>query len=240
MTTRCARPAVAALLAALSAGGSQMSGRSTGRAARFAVEHDTNMRILVSVRERWLRVLTGVSDTLLVAPVAVGSGRSVSYAGHRWTFDTPRGIHTVVSKDSAPLWIPPDWHYIEVARKEHLRLIWLRGDTTVVFDDGSKLIVDGRSARFVNEDGADAFERGEHIVVDDMLFVPPIASENRKVPSELGRFRLSIGDGVGIHGTPDAASIGNAVTHGCMRLSDPDIEWLYRHVPVGAHVYIYE
>ena len=32
----------------------------------------------------------------------------------------------------------------------------------------------------------------------------------------------------------------NAVTHGCMRLSDPDIEWLYRHVPVGTHVYIYD
>lgn len=71
-----------------------------------------------------------------------------------------------------------------------------------------------------------------------MLFVPPIGRANRKVPGELGLFRLSIGDGVGIHGTPDAASIGNVVTHGCMRLSDPDIERLYRHTPVGTRVYI--
>ena len=225
---------------ALAAGESPVTAQSASQAARWRPSADTSMRILVSVRERRLRVLSGIGDTLLVARVAVGSGRSVSYAGHRWTFDTPRGVHTVASKDSAPLWIPPDWHYVEVARKEHLRLVWLRGDTTVVFDDGSRLIIEGGSARFVNQDGTDAFERGEHIVVDDMLFVPPIGSENRKVPGELGRFRLSIGDGVGIHGTPDAASIGNAVTHGCMRLSDPDIEWLYRRVPLGTHVYIYE
>ena len=229
---------VAALTMALSAGSSPL-GRSARRAdARLSAARDTAMRILVSVRERRLRVVDGAHDTLLVARVAVGSGRSVAYGGHHWTFDTPRGVHTVVSKDSAPVWIPPDWHYVEVARKEHLRLAWLRGDTTVVFDDGSRLIIEAGSARFVTQDGSDVFERGEHVVIDDILFVPPIGSENRKVPGELGQFRLSIGDGVGIHGTPDAASIGNAVTHGCMRLSDPDIEWLYRHVPVGTHVYI--
>jgi lipoprotein-anchoring transpeptidase ErfK/SrfK len=231
---------VAALTMALSSGSSLLAAQSSAHDARLAAARDTTMRILVSVRERRLRVLDGAHDTLLVTRVAVGSGRSVAYGDQRWTFDTPRGIHTVVSKDSAPVWIPPDWHYVEVARKEHLRIAWLHGDTTVVFDDGSRLILEAGSARFVTQDGSDVFERGEHVVVDDILFVPPIGSENRKVPGELGQFRLSIGDGVGIHGTPDAASIGNAVTHGCMRLSDPDIEWLYRHVPVGTHVYIYD
>jgi hypothetical protein len=231
---------VATLIMALSSGSSLLAAQSSAHDVRLAAARDTTMRILVSVRERRLRVLDGAHDTLLVTRVAVGSGRSVAYGDHRWTFDTPRGVHTVVTKDSAPVWIPPDWHYVEVARKEHLRIAWLHGDTTVVFDDGSRLILEAGSARFVTQDGSDVFERGEHVVVDDILFVPPIGSENRKVPGELGQFRLSIGDGVGIHGTPDAASIGNAVTHGCMRLSDPDIEWLYRHVPVGTHVYIYD
>jgi L,D-transpeptidase YbiS len=30
-----------------------------------------------------------------------------------------------------------------------------------------------------------------------------------------------------------------AATHGCVRLRDDDIEWLYEHVPVGTKVYIY-
>jgi L,D-transpeptidase catalytic domain len=240
MMTRRAAFVSAAFVAALSAPASPVAAQSAAQAARLAAGRDTSMRILVSVRERRLRVLDGANDTLLVARVAVGSGRSVSYGGHSWTFDTPRGILAVVSKDSAPLWIPPDWHYVEVARKEHLKIVWLRGDTTITFDDGSRLIVEDGAARFVNENGADAFARGEHIVVDDVLFVPPIGSENRKIPGELGRFRLSIGGGVGIHGTPDAASIGSAVTHGCLRLSDPDIEWLYRNVQVGTRVYIYE
>lgn len=238
MTTPFRRIATAALTVALSAGASSLAAQNSPRDIRLAAARDTNLRILVSVQERRLRVLDGAHDTLLVARVAVGSGGSVAYGGHRWTFDTPRGMHTIVSKDSAPVWVPPDWHYVEVARKEHLRLAWLRGDTTVVFDDGSRLILEAGSARFVTDDGSDVFERGEHVVIDDVLFVPPVGSENRKVPGELGQFRLSIGGGVGIHGTPDAASIGNAVTHGCMRLSDPDIEWLYRHVPVGTHVYI--
>jgi L,D-transpeptidase catalytic domain len=238
VTTRFRWIAVTALTMALSASTSPLAAQRSARDVRLAAARDTAMRILVSLRERRLRVLDGAHDTLLVAPVAVGSGGSVAYGGRRWTFDTPRGVHTVVSKDSAPIWVPPDWHYVEVARKEHLRIAWLRGDTTVVFDDGSRLIFEGGSARFVTDEGSDVFERGEHVVIDDILFVPPIGSENRKVPGELGRFRLSIGDGVGIHGTPDAGSIGNAVTHGCMRLSDPDIEWLYRHVPAGTHVYI--
>lgn len=43
---------------------------------------------------------------------------------------------------------------------------------------------------------------------------------------------------VGIHGTPDAASIGYSVSHGCIRLPIPDAEWLFEQVEVGTPVYI--
>ena len=36
--------------------------------------------------------------------------------------------------------------------------------------------------------------------------------------------------GVGIHGTPDAASIGYSASHGCIRMQIPDAEWLFTHV----------
>jgi lipoprotein-anchoring transpeptidase ErfK/SrfK len=44
--------------------------------------------------------------------------------------------------------------------------------------------------------------------------------------------------GVGIHGTPDAASIGYSASHGCIRMQIPDAEWLFAHVRVGTAVYI--
>ena len=44
--------------------------------------------------------------------------------------------------------------------------------------------------------------------------------------------------GVGIHGTPDAASIGYSASHGCIRMRIPDAEWLFEHVHVGTTVFI--
>jgi lipoprotein-anchoring transpeptidase ErfK/SrfK len=44
--------------------------------------------------------------------------------------------------------------------------------------------------------------------------------------------------GVGIHGTPDAASIGYSASHGCIRMRIPDAERLYRRVEVGTTVFI--
>jgi lipoprotein-anchoring transpeptidase ErfK/SrfK len=43
---------------------------------------------------------------------------------------------------------------------------------------------------------------------------------------------------VGIHGTPDAASIGYSASHGCIRMRIPDAEWLFQHVKIGTPVFI--
>ncbi len=43
---------------------------------------------------------------------------------------------------------------------------------------------------------------------------------------------------VGIHGTPDSASIGYSASHGCVRMLIPDAEWLFQHVKVGTPVFI--
>ena len=44
--------------------------------------------------------------------------------------------------------------------------------------------------------------------------------------------------GVGIHGTPDDASIGYSASHGCIRMHIPDAEWLFNHVTIGTTVFI--
>ncbi|MCZ7590341.1 MAG: L,D-transpeptidase/peptidoglycan binding protein [Gaiella sp.] len=43
---------------------------------------------------------------------------------------------------------------------------------------------------------------------------------------------------VGIHGTPDSASIGYSASHGCVRMLIPQVEWLFQRVDVGTPVFI--
>ncbi len=44
--------------------------------------------------------------------------------------------------------------------------------------------------------------------------------------------------GVGMHGTPNPASIGYSASHGCIRLRIPDAEWLFQRVSLGVPVRI--
>jgi lipoprotein-anchoring transpeptidase ErfK/SrfK len=44
--------------------------------------------------------------------------------------------------------------------------------------------------------------------------------------------------GAGIHGTDDLASLGTAASHGCIRMSIPDVTELYEQVSVGTPVAI--
>src|SRR5207302_1338042 len=131
----------------------------------------TGYRIVVDLGGHRLWVIDG-NDTLRNSPVATAKNTTLSFGGKSWRFATPRGVRTVLSKDTEPTWTPPEWHYAEVA-EEH------------------------------------------------------------------GHYRLKLGDGYQIHGTPFQKSIGTSATHGCVRMTDQDIEWMYHNVPVGTKVYLY-
>ena len=49
---------------------------------------------------------------------------------------------------------------------------------------------------------------------------------------------MGIVDGSGIHGTDEVWSLGQAASHGCIRMSIPDVEELYNKVPLGTPVYV--
>jgi lipoprotein-anchoring transpeptidase ErfK/SrfK len=49
---------------------------------------------------------------------------------------------------------------------------------------------------------------------------------------------LGIYNGAGIHGTEDIGSLGSAASHGCVRMSIPDVIDLYDRVDVGTPIYI--
>lgn len=49
---------------------------------------------------------------------------------------------------------------------------------------------------------------------------------------------MGIFDGAGIHGTDETYSLGSAASHGCVRMSVPDVIDLYDRVDVGTPIYI--
>jgi hypothetical protein len=49
---------------------------------------------------------------------------------------------------------------------------------------------------------------------------------------------MGIVNGVGIHGTAESGSIGSRASHGCIRMTVPDVIDLYPRVPVGTPVLI--
>jgi L,D-transpeptidase catalytic domain/Putative peptidoglycan binding domain len=49
---------------------------------------------------------------------------------------------------------------------------------------------------------------------------------------------LGFWDGAGIHGTDEVSSIGSAASHGCIRMTIPDVEALYPLVPLHTPIYV--
>jgi len=49
---------------------------------------------------------------------------------------------------------------------------------------------------------------------------------------------LGFWDGAGIHGTDEISSIGSAASHGCIRMTIPDVEALYPLVPLHTPIYV--
>ncbi|MDP1861902.1 MAG: L,D-transpeptidase [Gemmatimonadaceae bacterium] len=196
-----------------------------------------NVRVAISIGERTLSAIVG-RDTVFTAPVSVARGLTLSYGRRSWTFRTPRGGRRVLRKLVDPVWTPPDWHYAEAALDNGLRLVRMpRGGVTL--DTRSRLVVRHgvvgvlfRNAHFAE------LPIDEHLVFGDALFIPPLGTRNRRVAGELGKYALDLGDGYLIHGTTNAATIGQASTHGCIRMRDDDLAWLFANVPRGARISI--
>ena len=210
-----------------------------GMRALEASKRDERLKILISLEEKQLFVVSG-QDTVMTAPVAIGSGNTLVHGEKVWRFDTPRGIRTVRGKNSDPLWQPPEWHYAETAKEYGLKIAYLSLTKPYPISKGRKIMFqDGEAGVWDPDSGFALLPLDEEIVFDNTLFVPPVGSKNRQVEGTLGKYKLDTGNGILLHGTDKPSSIGKAATHGCMRLRDEDIEWLYDYIPVGTRIYIY-
>lgn len=200
--------------------------------------------IVISIEDHRLWYRDGDS-VLFSAPVAVGSGKVLEVGGggaRHWRFDTPRGRLLVQGKDTAPVWVPPDWHYVEQARKRGLGLVRLNRGEKIPTADGGWITVSGSDVVKRTPQGrtiALTAREGHEIVANGNIVVPPYGTNQRRYKDVLGSFRLDLGDGYGIHGTDSPASIGRSVSHGCVRLRNRDISTLFGMVSVGTPVFIY-
>jgi hypothetical protein len=207
--------------------------------ARGAAARAGGRRIVISLFDRRLWLIEG-ADTLLSAPAGVGRGKVTFPDGRTRDFSTPRGRRAVLRKEADPVWIPPDWHFAELARHENRELAYLRRGEGVRLRDGSRLLVRGDTVGRLLADGRfEPVPSQDPIVFENTLFVPPLGTENRRIRNALGKFKLDTGDGYLIHGTSELDTIGFSSTHGCIRLGDADLEALYRSTPVGTPVHIY-
>ena len=200
--------------------------------------------VVVSINENRLWYKQG-DRVLFTTRVATGSGKVLEKTGgggDQWKFETPRGRLVVQSKETDPAWVPPDWHFVEQAKKRRLGLVRLNRGQQIPTPDGAMVTTSGNEVVKKFADGREEVleaDDGREIVVNGNIVVPPFGTNQRRYEGVLGTHRLNLGDGYALHGTNVPESIGQSVSHGCVRLRNEDIETLYRLVPVGTPVYIY-
>ena len=139
-----------------------------------------------------------------------GKGWTENDSGLVWNFSTPRGIRYVVKKGENPYWYKPDWY-------------WLEQDLRPPRPGQDILIPDSLSWEDQIVYYNDSLTASERVYV-------------RAVPGALGNFKVDLGGGILLH---YGVGRGYNVSHGCIRLSNADLEALYRALPVNAPVLIY-
>ena len=220
---------------------------------------DTGQTIIVSTAVNKIYVRQG-GRTIFEALCSTGKGTTLALDGKTLVFDTPIGKLHVVSKEENPQWVPPDWHYVEEARKNGMRVVHLERGGSIDADtgdparkretgvwswfggsSGSRRVLRVKGDTVVEDDGG--YERelppGKLIVAGSALVIPPVDTKQRHFDKVLGRYRLNLGDGYAIHGTQETDKLGQSVSHGCVRVGDDDIARLYAMAHVGDAVIIY-
>jgi L,D-transpeptidase YbiS len=121
----------------------------------------------------------------MIASCGTGNVLEDPTSGRKWVFETPRAVLKVIGKKAAPVWMKPDWAFIE---------------------EGEAIPKDG---------------------------------SGRAEPGVMGDYAVAIGDGYYLHGTLYKRLLGRNVSHGCVRLGDDDIEFIYKTTKIGTRVILF-
>ena len=190
---------------------------------------DSNFVITVSTEEN--KVYARRNGQLVFEAVcSTGKNETLHTDNETIVFRTPIGRFRIQSKEENPMWVPPDWHFIEQARENGLQVVHLQRGQHI-----ADLSIQGN----VVVSNGYPLEPGQLIVRGGAVVIPPVGTRQRQFPDVLGTHRLNLGDGYALHGTQAVSQLGRSVSHGCVRLNNDDIATLYALANVGDEVIIY-
>lgn len=195
---------------------------------------------------RWLRILVAALLSLGLAATAF-AGYVVSKGGFYTQLETlpasaankievkPEGVYVVVDTHANRLRVYKDGQLLREA-------ICSTGSGTVLKDPRT-----GKEWIFDTPYGERKVQRKTRDPIwykPDWAFIeegklPPKNPADRVDDISLGKYGLYMGDGYIIHGTIFQSLLGRRLTHGCVRLGDDDLEFVFQNVPVGARVFLY-
>ena len=79
-----------------------------------SLEHSVTNELYISVNPGKNRLyLRRGRKLLLEAKISTGRNDTLTSGRKKWVFETPRGIMTVIRKKKDPVWIKPDWAFVE-------------------------------------------------------------------------------------------------------------------------------
>ncbi|MFP5247941.1 MAG: L,D-transpeptidase [Thermoanaerobaculia bacterium] len=191
--------------------------------------HDSDFVITVSTAENKVYARRN-GELVFEAVCSTGSGAKLNTGGETKVFRTPIGRFRIQSKEENPMWVPPDWHYIEEAQKYGVGVVRLQRGQRI-----GDLYVSGNNVY----SGGWELPQGELIFRGGAIVIPPVGTRQRQFPEVLGTHRLNLGDGYALHGTQNVRQLGRNVSHGCVRLHNDDIARLFDMAKVGDEVIIY-
>jgi len=177
----------------------------------------------------------GAAQALPVAPLAVVHGADrEGTARYRDPPVNVEGRYIVISLEEHRLYL-----------MEEERVIW---SAIVGTGTGTRLEGAGQKWDFSTPRGmfrVQLKEKDPVWFVPDWAFIergepiPPLDSPKRREAGMLGTTALYLEEQIAIHGTNKPELLGQAVSHGCIRLTNEDARRLYYDVEVGTPVIIY-
>lgn len=81
-------------------------------ADQFATAFTNELYIVVNPNSNLLSLRRG-QKVVLDAAISTGKNDTLTYRSRKWVFQTPRGIMSVIRKKKDPVWLKPDWAFLE-------------------------------------------------------------------------------------------------------------------------------
>jgi L,D-transpeptidase ErfK/SrfK len=89
-----------------------LNGSVKDLADQFATAFTNELYIVVNPNSNRLSLRRG-QNVVLDAAISTGKNDTLRFRRQTWVFQTPRGIMSVIRKKKDPVWIKPDWAFLE-------------------------------------------------------------------------------------------------------------------------------